>query len=337
MKRIILALALAFGTLAASDLQIAYNNRIVAKVGDKNFSLLDVVKKMDVLLLTHDPETFETLEKRYQFYMSQWKHTLKEMIDDELILHDSESKEYINVSDGDVREEISNRFGPNILTNLNKVGLTHETAQEMIRSELIVRQMSWFRAYAKAMTDVTPNKVKHSYTAFLKEHPPKEEWTYQMLSIRGEDESLCEQAAKQAQELITKGSTFDSVAEKLSSDRVIIKASNDFTVDNKSISDAHKKVLSSLPLKTFSSPVAEKSRRGQGMVYRIYNLKEHTITNPPAFEKVADRIKDNLLNIAADKRKREYVETLKSDSIYDDEFIKEMTPPDYQPFALVSR
>ena len=103
---------------------------------------------------------------------------------------------------GDVREEIQKRFGPNVLSNLNKINMSLSEAKEWIRSELGAQQMAWFKAYSKAQQSITPNIIKATYAAFLTTSPGKEEWTYQTLSIRGSSDKLCQDIAKKAHNIL---------------------------------------------------------------------------------------------------------------------------------------
>ena len=99
------------------------NNRILAVVNGKPLSVYDVMKKMDVHFYRQFPEYASSAEARHQFYQAQWKNMLRDLVDKELILADAESAK-VEVSAGDVRQEMENMFGPNIIANLDKLGMT---------------------------------------------------------------------------------------------------------------------------------------------------------------------------------------------------------------------
>jgi len=121
--------------------KIVINNRPLLKVNNKIISLMDVVKKMDLMIHESYPEAANNTMMRYQFYPQQWKYFLEDLWMAELMKADAEEKE-IKVTEGDLREEIEGRFGPNVVATLDKLGLSYEEAREMIHYELIVQQMS---------------------------------------------------------------------------------------------------------------------------------------------------------------------------------------------------
>ena len=61
-----------------------------------------------------------------------WKYVLQELIDKELILGDAEEKK-VAITAGDVRQEMENMFGPNIIANLDKIGLSMDEALKIVR------------------------------------------------------------------------------------------------------------------------------------------------------------------------------------------------------------
>ena len=60
-------------------------NRVLARINGKTFSVVDVMKKMDLFLQRNYPHMVSSKAACYQFYSSQWKETLSQMINEELI------------------------------------------------------------------------------------------------------------------------------------------------------------------------------------------------------------------------------------------------------------
>ena len=58
-------------------------NRILAKVNGKTLSVIDVMRKMDLFLQRNYPHLVDSKVARFQFYSSQWRETLAQMIDQE--------------------------------------------------------------------------------------------------------------------------------------------------------------------------------------------------------------------------------------------------------------
>jgi len=102
---------------------------------------------------------------RYQFYSSQWYPTLQQMIDHELMVTDAETRQ-VNVSDGEVREEIQTRFGPNVMESLDQLGITYDEAREMVHQDMIVQRIQWVRVSSKdhfsrnqkCLSEISPRK-----------------------------------------------------------------------------------------------------------------------------------------------------------------------------------
>src|SRR5205085_3839907 len=95
------------------DKRIIVNNRILAKVNGKALSVYDIMKKMDLLFYRAFPEYTSSTVARFQFYEMNWQAVLRDLIDKELIIADADENK-VEVSSGDVRQEMETLFGPNI-------------------------------------------------------------------------------------------------------------------------------------------------------------------------------------------------------------------------------
>lgn len=319
--------------------KLIIHNRILAKVHDKTISVLDVVKKMDVFLNRYYPDLANSPGARYQYFSSQWKETLSQMIDNELIMADAEKLE-LKTTDAEVRERVLERFGPNIMTSLDKIGITYEEARKMIHAELVVEKMTWYRIHSKALQNVNPQDIKVAYQKYCEKNPSQEKWDYQVLSIRTKDASIGEQLAQKAYDLLqSTQSGLLSVKEKLQTElteqsETSVTVSEEFSNTEKTISDAHKEVLSTLQTKAISAPIRQTSRYDNSVVYRIFYLKNHTRTVVPPFSQMSEKIKDELLNQAVTKESQTYIAKLRSKFGYDTKSIQDTIPNDFQPFSL---
>jgi antitoxin component of RelBE/YafQ-DinJ toxin-antitoxin module len=327
-------------TLEHEDTQeLVIYNRILAKVNDKTISVIDVMKKMDLFLQKFYPHLVDSKLARYQFYSAQWKDHLTQMIDQELMLADA-AKIELKVADAEVREEIMNRFGPNIMTILDQLGLTYDEARKMIYDEMIMQRMIWFRVNSKALNSITSSDVKESYRQFCEKNPELEEWQYQVLSIRSASKEASAALAMRAFELLESKLELAKVSDQLKTpddmvkDTVSITLSPEMQADEKNISSSHKEVLKTLSENSFSQPVAQISRIDNSVVHRIFHLKKHTKRTVPSFEKMADQLKEQLLQEAALKENFTYIAKLRDRLGYDEKNMTETLPKDFQPFAL---
>lgn len=314
-------------------------NRILAKVNGKTISVIDVMKKMDLFLQRYYPQYIESKPARYQYYSTQWRDTLAQMIDQELMQADAEHIE-LKVSDAEVREEMLDRFGPSIMQTLDQMGITYEEARKMIFSEMIVQRMMWYRVNSKAVNSVNPQDIKSAYKQYCAQNPALEEWEYQVLSLRSTNESISKALAAKASELIHSAhADLAAASEQIKPDAfeenaVSINLSPEIKADEKSIAQAHKEVLRTLNPGDYSAPIAQVSRVDQSTVYRIFHLKNHSKKEVPSFTKMADQLKEELLQQAAMKENAQYIVKLRERLGYDEKHMMESLPSDFQPFAL---
>jgi hypothetical protein len=314
-------------------------NRILAKVNGKTLSVIDVMKKMDLFLQRNYPDLVNSKVARYQFYSSHWRDTLSQMVDQELMLADAERLE-LKVTDAEVREEMLDRFGPAIMATLDQLDLTYEEARKMIHTEMVVQRMLWFRVNSKALNTVNPQEIKQAYKQFCLNNPPLEEWEYQVLSLRSPNRTASETIAAKAFSLLHSAQgNFQTVADQIKSevnedDGLVITLSSDLQADEKGIAESHKEVLKTLEPGTFSPPIAQVSRIDNSTVYRIFHLKQHQKKETPPFEKMADQLKDTLLDEAAMKENTQYLTKLRERMGYDEKHMLEVIPDDFHPFAL---
>jgi len=319
--------------------QLIVNNRILAKVNGKTISVIDVMKKMDIHLNQNYPHLANSKIAHFQFYNSQWRNTLAQMIDSELMMADAEHLE-MKVKDAEVREEILQRFGPNVIPTLDKLGMTYEEARKMVHSEMIVQRMQWYRVNSKALQKVNPQDIKEAYKDYCEKNPSLEEWHYQVLSIRSEKPALSEQIAKLAFEsLKNHGIAFAAVADHLKQDpafdpSAIVTISPEYSVNEKTISQAHKEALFSLAVGAYSEPMAQISRADGSMVYRIFLLKEHSKVPVPLFETLAEKLREDLTQKAFTQENSQYISKLRERLGYDEKHMTESLPADFQPFVM---
>ncbi len=314
------------------------DNRILAKINGKTISVVDVVKKMDVFLNRAYPQYANSKAARYQFYTAQWRNTLSQMIDGELILADAAAIE-LKVNDSEVRETLQERFGPNVMANLEKIGITYEEAREMIYSELAVQRMTWFKINSKALLSVNPQDIKLAYREYCEKNPPADEWKYQVLSIRGDENTTLTPVTERIRSLLSAAESslqavYDEVSKEENRDpSVTLTLSPLYEVNDKSLSVSHRQTLSSMTPGSISAPIIQPSRDGSS-VSRIFYLKEHIKKELPPFEKVSDRLFDELAGRAAERESTLYLAKLRQKFSFEQKHFLEALPPDFQPFAL---
>lgn len=315
--------------------ELIVNNRILAKVHGKTISVIDVMKKMDVFLARAYPEHANSKMARFQFYSTQWKNTLSQMIDNELMLADAEGIE-LKISDGDVRETLQERFGPNVMANLEKIGISYEEARQMIHSEIAAQRMSWYRIQSKALLSVNPQDIKAAYKEYCQKNPATETCKYQVLSLRAKEEAATKEAIEAAYEKLLNNETdlanlYDALKD---SPHFTATLSQEYSADEKSLSSSHKEVLKTLASGSYSSPVRQTNRVDQSVVFRIFHLKERTRKELPPFEKMAEQLHEELVDKAITRESAVYLPKLRERFNFDSKSLEASIGPDFQPFSL---
>lgn len=326
--------ALCFASIDEDDQQLIVNNRILARIGDHTISVLDVMKKMEVYLVRSYPNLSRSAPARYQFFSSNWRYVLNQMIDNELILADAEQAQ-LKIGDAEIRETLHERFGPNIMPTLDSLGISYDEAWRMIYSEIAVQRMSYFRVQSKALQKIGPHSIKTSYKDYILAHPPSQRWKYQLLSIRAGSDTLGSALASKAFFLLDqKKCSLDDVANQLKEEvEANIQVSEVYEVDGKDLSEAHKKVLLALKPGHFSPPIVQVSRSDQSIVHRIFFLKERKEIQPPSFDEMTEKLHDELVQKEIDQELPSYLSRLRKRFNFDEKAL-ESIPPDFQPFQM---
>jgi len=339
MKKIVLFIFITIILLklhASNDL-ITVNNRILAKVNGKAISVFDVMKKMDMLFYRQYPEYVESIPAKFQFYQVNWKYVINDLIDKELILADAlESK--LPLTNGDIRQEMESLFGPNIISNLDKIGMTYDEALAIVKGDIILRRMLGYKINGKAARDITPRTIRAAYLEFIKDHEIPESFTYKVITIRDKDALRGKQVADALQDDLKnkKIELLDLVEEmkKKSDPNTLVSLTDEFKHVEKEMSDVYKETVLKLEQGQFSEVVTQKSRADYSTVFRIFYLKEKQEAGVPGFTTVENTLKEKLQNIAVEKEMGAYLKKLRDYFDVQESHLTDLKDRDFQPFSL---
>lgn len=316
----------------SQDQKIAIQNSILLKVNGKTISMMDVKKKMDMAFHQNYPQFANSNQARVQYYEASWRHFLMDMIDNELILSDAADKE-IKVTDGEIREVMEERFGPNVMQTLDKIGLTYDETWKMVQNELIVQRMSWWFIQSKAVSSITPQDIRQAYRLYLKENPAYSQWKYRVVSIRTDEPN--EELTQQIFDFLSQsGQSPDSLLEdlkKFETEGVSISVSNEFSAKTQELSDSHKASLSAIDPQTYSKPSLQISRADKKSVGRIFYLIEKNDYSAPTFEDLAQKIRGELMQKAVAQESQNYLNKLRKHYGFEP---NDTIPEDLHPFSL---
>lgn len=316
---------------------INVNNRILAIVNGKPLSVYDVMKKMDVHFYRQFPEYASSPEARHQFYQAQWRSMLRDLIDKELILADAAASK-VEVTTGDVRQEMENMFGPNIISTLDRLGMSYSEAEQIVQGDILLRRMLFLRVQNKVLRKVTPQVIRRAYEHYAVDNAKDPEWKYQVVSIRDDDAVRGAETANLAYQLLTeKQATLGDLKTKLAEVGVAnfdsISVSDEFSHSEKEVSPAYKEVLIRLQPGIYSIPTAQSSR-DKSKVFRIFFMKELVAGGVQSFGSVEQLIKEKLTDDEMDKETAAYLKQLRDHYRVKDSDINAAIPEGFEPFTL---
>lgn len=319
---------------------IVVNNKILAKVNGTPITVMDVMKKMDLIFYQQYPQYSSSPQARFQYYQANWKYMLSEMIDKELVLADAKEIK-MTVSAGDVRQEMESLFGPNIIENLDKVGMTFTEASQLLESDIMLRRMMYTRAQSKAIAQVTPQVVRKFYDEVAKDLIRDNEWVYSVITIRHKDSQKAAEAAHLINQwLVEEKLPLKELEAKYKSSPPphkyppSLNISEEFKTKEKELSDTYKSILVTLTPDTYSAPIVQKSRVDNSTVVRIFYLKTMTPGGVVPYAELEDKIKDKLIAEAVTKETEAYFKRLRQHFNVQEDQIKDVINSDFQPFVL---
>lgn len=316
------------------DLQIIINNRILAKVNGKAISVIDLMKKMDMLFYRQFPEYTSSIQARFQFYQANWKHVFQEFLDKELILADA-TENKLPISSGDVRQEMESLFGPDIINNLDKIGLAFDEAYKMVQADITIRRMIYIRVQNKVIREITPQSIRDYYEQYAKENIRDNEWHYQVISIRDKEAAKAAQLANLAyQSLVTDKTPLSELSKKINAQNPALSASlsisEEFQHKEKDLSDAFREIISKQNPGSYSEPLLQKSRASNSTLYRIFFLKEMKPGGTVPFQELETQLKEKLLDKALERETAAYLKKLRQHFDIQTNNLDE----NFEPFAL---
>lgn len=329
-----------FGADRRTEPKVFVNNRVLAKINGKPITTYDLMKKMDLSFYRQYPQYANSVVARSQYYDMSWKYALEELIDKELILADAQESK-VEVTQGDVRQEMETTFGPNTIANLDKVGLTFDEAAKIVQEEMIMKRMVSGRVYAKALRQVTPAKVRQAYDAYIQDpaNARLAQWVYRVVTVKDRTLPKSEETAQAAYKLLGEGVPLNQLVAKMKEQKLIgrrgkVTISNDIKNNEQELSNVYKQALDPLETGMYSKPFAHKSRSDNGTVYRILYVQEKIPGSLPTYKELEMTLKNQLLDQVVDQETESYLSKLREHYHVRPEDLNAVVPEDYRPFIL---
>ena len=354
MKTFSLTLSFAFvalfGALPFSH-AINLEPRILAKVGTEAVTVYDIKKKLDVIFLQQSPEYADNEAARFEFYSRFWKDALREIVQAKLVLLNAKEKEekisQKMVTESDVHREMQQRFGPNVIENLAKIGLSYDEGAKMILDELKVQTMIWISVHSNTQQKVSPELIRERYEKLIQEMPNKHTWRYQVITLNAKEKSdkkalidliHSELASKDLTKLASlpkKASTQLGIASTPSSTADLktglvsaLKVSPVIETGEDEVTAQRKEVLEKLSNGEASDLIEEETRSSGKKVSRVLVLHDKIAAKLPTFAEKQGELKNICLSEVFERDMGAYIKGLE-----DRYGIEVCYPEGFEPFT----
>ncbi len=313
---------------------IKVNHWVLAKPNGRPITAMDLARRLEMIFYRSYPQYANSQEIRLQFYQGSWREVLAEEINNELILADAEEKG-VNVSDGEIRQQLEEMFGPNVVENLDEMGMSHHEAYEMVKKDLMVQQMQGYMVQRKAMEAINPERLLAAYDRFVETFEPTNTWEYQILSIRHEDKEIAANIAAKAEALLKENPqiAIEELATSIETEEVTVRVTDPETRELDDLADAYRKAIEPLEVGSYGAPQSQISRADGSTVYRIFHLCDRVTEELPSFDEKLVDLQNELYQEAAVAEQEAYIAKLRHNHGIDQEYLSTMVPAGFQPFV----
>ena len=314
---------------------ITVNNRVLATVHGKPISVIDVMKKLDLLFYRQYPEYIGSHEARYHFYMAHWQRVFNDLVDRELVVAEAEEKSFV-VSNGDVREELEEIFGPDVMLNLDSAGLMLEDAWEMVKADILIRRMLYMQVHARVFPQITPKKIAEEYQKKIVGSGMSEEYAWSTISVRSQEKEAAANIAEAAYNLVVNEKVpLDELQKKLESapcwnPQVSLSISPTFRQTLHNLTPQMRELFTMLAPGECSKPLLQTSKADQVPVMRLYVVHEKVAHTPPPLAEVESKLKEALTQELVAAGTQEYFARLR----HHFDSSPEAFPTSFKPFEL---
>jgi hypothetical protein len=314
---------------------IVVENRVLATVRDEVITVVDVVKKLDMVFHQQFPEYRQMPEARYEFYRAHWRKVLEELVNRQLIVSFAEEKQF-GVTNGDVREELEEMFGPNVMMSLYEEGLSIHEVHEMMKADILLRRALSFYVQSPVIASITPELLREAYRARLEELRQKKGWLWRAVTIKSKKGDCPKDVADTVWKRLERN--HQKVEEIVSSlpEGIEVTVSQPFRSDHNDVSPAVCEILEKLPLRSYSEPCVSSGRSDPRQTWRCYIVDEHVEQKVPTLFELEPLLRQELAGPEIAKRTIAFFDDLRKQY-----HVKHLFSSDelmaFEPFVLQQR
>lgn len=314
MKKILITLFLVCSLFSEGPTAVL-SNRPMAQVGGTTITLLDVVHKMNLQLVSTQPQAFDNPQMLQSYYTQYWKVALEGCIEDELLFLEGEDKK-LSVKESQIQESLDQLVPMPFAKNLERINLTLAQAKILAKKSFYRRQLEGYFLYSSALLQLTPHRIKSAYIAYLNENPPEDVWQYRIVTASAKKSTLVNR--KEISNDLVKTvdlslsdfpmhpqwKTFSLVSrmESMFPPDQQFSISKPFQVTTNKLSEKYKSALS----KISSGGITPLSTK------KLLYLEKKMKTSVPTLDEFEKKMKNNLLNDQIQETRKPFFDDLSS-------------------------
>lgn len=338
VQRIFLFLVLLCGCAEAASSQrygVIVDNRVVATVRGQVITVIDVMKKLDMIFYQQFPQYRGSSEARFEFYRTNWRRVLDELVDRQLILVMAEERGF-QISNGDIRQELEEMFGPNVMMNLYEAGLSLHEVYEMMKADILLRRILSFYVRGPVLASITPEVLKIAYSERSNDLKRQESWIWRTVTVRSLEKDCAKEVADAAWKLLEQDHLSIEVVQSKLPKGVELVVSDPFHSEKKDLAPHLRTLLDSLAVGSYSSPVSFTSRSDPHQCWRCYIADEKKEGVVLSFSEMEQKLREELAGPEIEKRTKLFFDDLRKQY-----HLKQSIPSEellaFEPFQLKPR
>ena len=289
---------------------IIIENRVLATIRDQIITVVDVMKKLDMIFCQQFPKYRHVPEARYEFYRANWRRVLEELVDRQLIVSLAEEKQF-GVTNGDIRQELEEVFGPNVMMSLYEEGLSMHEVHEMMKADILLRRAMSFFVHAPVVASITPKVLKEAYQKRVAELKAKQGWVWRTVSVKSKNGDCPKDIADAVWNLLEREhQALDGIGTGLP-DGIEVTVSQAFRSEQKDVAPNVRQILESLPMCEFSEPQPSTERSTVRKSWRCYIVDERFEPKAPTFIELEPALRQEIASPEITRRTIEFFDDLR--------------------------
>ena len=248
---------------------IIVENRILASVRDQVITVQDVVKKLDMLFYQNLPEQRNSPAARYEFYKAHWRNIFEDLVNRQLVLAWAEERQF-PVSNGDIRQELEDIFGPEVMINLYESGFSLHDIQEMVKADILMRRLLYFQVRIPVLAAISPSRVRSLYETKLHQKFSREALHWRTVSLRAKEGECPKTVADSVYKMLEKEHLAPQEIAKKVPGTIEVTCSEQFRSEKEELAPHIYDILNKLKTGSSSEPMPFVSKQNGQKGWRFY-------------------------------------------------------------------